>query len=45
MLRYAIKRILLMVPVIIDVSFLIFFIMDLAPGDIVDIKLVGSPYI
>lgn len=37
MLKYAIKRILLMIPVIIGVSFLIFFIMDMAPGDIVDI--------
>lgn len=37
MLRYAIKRILLMIPVIIGVSFLIFFIMDLAPGNIIDI--------
>ena len=39
MLRYAMKRLLLMIPVIIGVSFLIFFIMDLAPGDIVDFKL------
>lgn len=38
MLRYAIRRILLMIPVIIGVSFLIFFIMDMAPGDIVDIR-------
>jgi len=37
MLRYAIKRILLMIPVIIGVSFLIYFIMDLAPGDIVSV--------
>lgn len=29
-----------MVPVVIGVSFLIFFIMNLAPGDIVDIKMV-----
>lgn len=35
--RYIIKRLLLMIPVIIGVSFLIFFIMDLAPGDTVDI--------
>ncbi|MCK9288311.1 MAG: ABC transporter permease [Sphaerochaetaceae bacterium] len=38
MLRYAIKRLLLMIPVLIGVSFLIFSIMDLAPGDIVDIQ-------
>lgn len=37
MLRYAIRRILLMIPVIIGVSFLIFFVMDLAPGDIVSV--------
>lgn len=37
MLRYALKRILLMIPVIIGVSLLIFFIMDLAPGNIIDI--------
>lgn len=35
--RYIIKRLLLMIPVIIGVSFLVFFIMDLAPGDAVDI--------
>ncbi len=38
MLRYALKRLLLMIPVIIGVSFLIFFIMDLAPGNIIDTK-------
>lgn len=35
--RYIIKRLLMMIPVIIGVSFLIFFIMDLAPGDAVDL--------
>ena len=39
MLRYALKRLLLMIPVIIGVSFLIFFIMDLAPGNIIDTKI------
>ena len=39
MLRYAIKRLLLMIPVVIGVSFLIFFIMDLAPGNIIDTKI------
>ena len=38
MLRYAIRRLLQMIPVVIGVSFIIFFIMDLAPGDIVDIE-------
>ena len=37
MYRYVIKRLLLMIPVIIGVSFLVFFIMDLAPGDSVDV--------
>ena len=37
MLRYAIRRLLLMIPVIIGVSFFIFFVMDMAPGDVVDI--------
>ena len=38
MLRYTIRRILQLIPVVIGVSFIIFFIMDLAPGDIVDIE-------
>ena len=37
MYRYVIKRRLLMIPVIIGVSFLVFFIMDMAPGDAVDV--------
>lgn len=37
MYRYVIKRLLLMIPVIIGVSFLVFFIMDLAPGDAADL--------
>ena len=37
MYRYVIKRLLLMIPVIIGVSFLVFFIMDMAPGDGVDV--------
>ena len=39
--RYVIKRILLLIPVIIGVSFMIYFIMDLAPGDIIT-QLVGE---
>ena len=34
--RYIIKRLLMLIPVIIGVSFLIFFMMDLAPGDVMD---------
>lgn len=35
MYRYVIKRILMMIPVILAVSFVVYFLMDLAPGDIV----------
>ena len=35
--RYIIKRIFLLIPVIIGVSFLIFCMMELAPGDITDV--------
>ena len=34
--RYVIKRLLQLIPVMIGVSFMIFFIMDLAPGTIID---------
>ena len=34
--RYILKRILLLIPIIIGVSFLVFFMMDLAPGDVLD---------
>ncbi len=37
MYRYIIKRILMLLPVIIGVSFLIFCMMEAAPGDITDI--------
>lgn len=39
MYRYVIRRVLLMIPVIIGVSFLVFVILDLAPGSVVDIIL------
>lgn len=42
MYRYFLKRILQIIPVIIGVSFLIFFIMDLAPGTAVDILTSGD---
>lgn len=35
MYRYIMRRLLLWIPVIIGVSFLIYFILDLAPGDII----------
>lgn len=35
MFRYILKRILMMIPVLIAVSFVVYFLMDLAPGDII----------
>lgn len=35
MFRYIIKRILMMIPVLIAVSFVVYFLMDRAPGDII----------
>ena len=42
MARYILKRILALIPILIAVSFLVFFIMDLAPGTAID--LLGSEY-
>ncbi|MBO5574129.1 MAG: ABC transporter permease [Clostridium sp.] len=39
MFRYIIRRILLLIPVMLGVSFLVFFIMDLAPGNIIDTRI------
>jgi len=36
MIRYVIKRLLLLIPVIIGVSFLVYALLDLVPGNIVD---------
>ena len=38
MIRYVLKRILMMIPVLLAVSFIVYFLMDLAPGDIVSLK-------
>ena len=35
MIRYVLKRILMMIPVLLAVSFVVYFLMGLAPGDIV----------
>ena len=35
MYRYVLKRILMMIPVLLAVSFVVYFLMDLAPGDII----------
>lgn len=38
MYRYVIRRILLLIPILLAVSFIVFFIVDLAPGDSVSAK-------
>ena len=35
--KYILKRILMLLPVIVGVSFLVFVMLDLAPGTVVDI--------
>jgi len=34
--RYVFKRILLLIPIMLAVSFVVYFIVDLAPGDDID---------
>lgn len=38
MFRYVIKRLLLLIPTLLAVSFIVFFIVDLAPADDLDVK-------
>jgi peptide/nickel transport system permease protein len=42
MLRYSINRILLMIPTLFGVAVLVFFLLRIVPGDIVEIKLRGD---
>lgn len=42
MLRYATNRILLMIPTLIGVAVLVFFLLRIVPGDVVEIKLRGD---
>lgn len=42
MLRYAINRVLLMIPTLLGVAVLVFFLLRIVPGDIVEIKLRGD---
>ncbi len=42
MLRYTINRILLMIPTLIGVAVLVFFMLRIVPGDIVEVKLRGD---
>jgi peptide/nickel transport system permease protein len=42
MLRYTINRVLLMIPTLLGVAVLVFFLLRVVPGDIVEIKLRGD---
>jgi peptide/nickel transport system permease protein len=42
MLRYTINRLLLMIPTLIGVAVLVFFLLRVVPGDVVEIKLRGD---
>lgn len=42
MLRYTINRLLMMIPTLIGVAVLVFFMLRIVPGDIVEIKLRGD---
>src|SRR5215475_9800144 len=42
MLRYTLHRILLMIPTLIGVAVLVFFMLRVVPGDVVEVKLRGD---
>ena len=42
MLRYALSRILFMVPTLLGVAVLVFFMLRIVPGDVVEVKLRGD---
>ena len=42
MLRYTVNRLLLMIPTLIGVAVLVFFMLRVVPGDIVEMKLRGD---
>jgi len=42
MLRYTVNRVLLMIPTLLGVAVLVFFLLRVVPGDIVEIKLRGD---
>jgi peptide/nickel transport system permease protein len=44
-LRYVAKRILLMVPTLVGVATLIFFLMRVVPGDIVELRFAGETFV
>src|SRR5215831_16931560 len=42
MLRYTLNRILLMIPTLVGVAVLVFFMLRVVPGDVVEVKLRGD---
>src|SRR5213592_1123922 len=42
MLRYTINRVLLMIPTLLGVAVLVFFMLRIVPGDVVEVKLRGD---
>ena len=42
MLRYTISRVLLMIPTLLGVAVLVFFMLRVVPGDVVEVKLRGD---
>ena len=42
MLRYTLQRLLLMIPTLIGVAVLVFFMLRIVPGDVVEVKLRGD---
>ena len=42
MLKYVIKRVLLMIPTLLSVAVLVFFLMRIVPGDIVELRFAGE---
>ena len=42
MLRYTVHRLLLMIPTLIGVAVLVFFMLRVVPGDVVEVKLRGD---
>jgi peptide/nickel transport system permease protein len=42
MLRYTLNRVLLMIPTLLGVAVLVFFMLRVVPGDIVEVKLRGD---
>src|SRR5436853_4340339 len=42
MLRYTVNRVLLMIPTLFGVALLVFFMLRIVPGDVVEVKLRGD---